>query len=1534
MSVNALSLPALANFVRTSTNLQLKDVTIRVAMKRMTGGTTGKREIIGYYPSSTNRTTAGGFISHWSVWSDGNDTLQATISNISVSTDTCYTTGVTRTADYDVYLCTFDVTGTVLTIRRNIGGSISTFTATIRNPGNYGAGDATGVLMIGDARTGGGQSTIQVMDVAVWGYVLGTATATTITQALALSPVPTTGDGGLLLYVQPTALVGGALPLDAGTLKATISQIVGSGSPAINTDGPSWGPTYSVPDTTAPTSTTLTTRDAGETDFYADMSVGADATTPITRQIKVYSDAGHTTQVGSTITVSTGVTAVHITGLPSGSATYYIRGTWTDSASTPNTTTVDTTVATTEPVPDTTGPTETTLSLHDATTATVQVDMSVGYDPSGPVTRQVMVYSDSDHDDQVGSTVTVGTGVTSFQVTGLSASTTYYIKGVWTDSLSNQTVAYANATTLDPPPAPGKIRALRLYGTQTVATPLSSAIPKTGDMTMRIVSKRLEFDRRAHRYVALVDASGNERFVINANLSPYAVVQVRSSAAGPTYEVIANDVSSSQIEFTDWVAVYKAPTVSTNGYLSLFRDGAYVNMQDANPGVYSDTTIVIPMSDTATWSGDLKLVIGGHATDATIEQAFEHCEIALWNAALTPTEVAALHDNSVNTMTTVPQASALVWYARPALSPDGTIHPDKGTLTTLYATPDSGVGFVADVPSWLGTPDDVALPTVGTVAVTDVGTGALTMNIGAGSCAGGACKRMLIISKSPVWRYNIAAREVLGSDGSNLTAHVLSGLSLTAGTKYYAIVRYEGANGLRAESSTSFTTPGSPPAIGTGKSLRITGVAQAVGLHGTGDIYHVPLNNDVTFRVMIRRNAGDPDGVKTFIRFVDESAASGGVAAGYYHLALNQTGSGFMQVAVQSGQRATSADSSTKLTVGTWEEIWVTYQHPTSTADGFAKIYRTATSLTTPLASVTIPYSEDWSWHKLRSSIGIGGFVSGSPSTSTDYNLADIAVWTKALSDSERTALSNRSISAATDTTSYVSDYLYWYCRPTENTNVLIPDLGAAKGAINMLPNTGISTGAMALEPPFTAGTGTIGYTTDMPAYSEWPSNHTYSLRFSTQPGTAEAGSAFGQQPVVEVIDETSARATGYSGTVGIAIKSGTGTNGATLSGVLSVSISSGLATFSGLSIDTAGTAYRLTASSTGLTSVDSNTFDVATPTPPPDTAGPVDTDISTRDPGVTTLEVDMTSGSDETAPITRQVMVYTDSDHDNQLGDTIVVGSGVTTFQITGLTAETTYYLMGVWTDNAPTLNSTVMYVTGTTLPAPDTTPPTDTTISTNSPTQTTLEAAMSVGTDASAPVTRRVTVYSDASHTVQVGSAITVGSGVTSIHITGLDGGSDYYIRGQWTDAVGNATTVYCTGTTSQPAPADGEITLEVDESAFDITLGNSGYVGINAVYADGIQPDGMTIELIEVPTGSTAELSGTIIDVNGLHVYTELIPDLAGEYVVMVTAISDHHEFIATGNYTFTVTAPADTDELPDHVTSTLITTGARATLREIG
>jgi hypothetical protein len=102
-------------------------------------------------------------------------------------------------------------------------------------------------------------------------------------------------------------------------------------------------------------------------------------------------------------------------------------------------------------------------------------------------------------------------------------------------------------------------------------------------------------------------------------------------------------------------------------------------------------------------------------------------------------------------------------------------------------------------------------------------------------------------------------------------------------------------------------------------------------------------------------------------------------------------------------------------------------------------------------------------------------------------------------------------------------------------------------------------------------------------------------LVFTASPSNSTGGVAFApNQPVVTVQDQFGNTATGSSAPITLAITSGTGTAGATLTcNANPLNASSGTATFAGCKIDKAGNGYTLTATSSGLTSAVSGSFNI-----------------------------------------------------------------------------------------------------------------------------------------------------------------------------------------------------------------------------------------------------------------------------------------------------------------------------------------------------
>lgn len=99
-------------------------------------------------------------------------------------------------------------------------------------------------------------------------------------------------------------------------------------------------------------------------------------------------------------------------------------------------------------------------------------------------------------------------------------------------------------------------------------------------------------------------------------------------------------------------------------------------------------------------------------------------------------------------------------------------------------------------------------------------------------------------------------------------------------------------------------------------------------------------------------------------------------------------------------------------------------------------------------------------------------------------------------------------------------------------------------------------------------------------------------LGFITSPGQTPAMAVLSPHPQVAIQDASGNMVTDSNAPVTVEIKAGTGAAGATLSGTLTVNAVNGVATFSDLKINRAGTGYQLTAISLGFTA-DSQAFNI-----------------------------------------------------------------------------------------------------------------------------------------------------------------------------------------------------------------------------------------------------------------------------------------------------------------------------------------------------
>jgi len=134
------------------------------------------------------------------------------------------------------------------------------------------------------------------------------------------------------------------------------------------------------------------------------------------------------------------------------------------------------------------------------------------------------------------------------------------------------------------------------------------------------------------------------------------------------------------------------------------------------------------------------------------------------------------------------------------------------------------------------------------------------------------------------------------------------------------------------------------------------------------------------------------------------------------------------------------------------------------------------------------------------------------------------------------------------------------------------------------IDQTGVGYDLQASTPGLTATTSTAFAITAGPATQ---------LIFTVQPSTTAAGTSVRPAVRVTALDALGNRAAQFTGNVTVALTAGTGTTGATLSGVTTVAAVDGVAIFSTLSVDLAGSGYSLSAAAAGVTGATSTVFDV-----------------------------------------------------------------------------------------------------------------------------------------------------------------------------------------------------------------------------------------------------------------------------------------------------------------------------------------------------
>ncbi|HKC46391.1 MAG TPA: invasin domain 3-containing protein, partial [Gemmatimonadales bacterium] len=182
-------------------------------------------------------------------------------------------------------------------------------------------------------------------------------------------------------------------------------------------------------------------------------------------------------------------------------------------------------------------------------------------------------------------------------------------------------------------------------------------------------------------------------------------------------------------------------------------------------------------------------------------------------------------------------------------------------------------------------------------------------------------------------------------------------------------------------------------------------------------------------------------------------------------------------------------------------------------------------------------------------------------------------------------------------------------------------------------------------------------------------------LGFTVQPLDAASG-AFISPPVqVTAFDVKGNVATGFTGNVTMVIATGTGKPGASLSGTKIKAAAAGVATFSDLSIDSAGTGYELTATATGPSSATSNSFMIsASSISPTNSTVTVSTGTITASSGSSATTITVTARDGSGNPVSGATVVFAASPTTGNIltpPSATTNGSGIATATLSSTKAE-----------------------------------------------------------------------------------------------------------------------------------------------------------------------------------------------------------------------------------------------------------------------
>ncbi|NER13995.1 hypothetical protein GWK08_11125 [Leptobacterium flavescens] len=254
-----------------------------------------------------------------------------------------------------------------------------------------------------------------------------------------------------------------------------------------------------------------------------------------------------------------------------------------------------------------------------------------------------------------------------------------------------------------------------------------------------------------------------------------------------------------------------------------------------------------------------------------------------------------------------------------------------------------------------------------------------------------------------------------------------------------------------------------------------------------------------------------------------------------------------------------------------------------------------------------------------------------------------------------------------------------------------------------------------------------------------------------------------------------------------------------------SIGLTGGATTFNVTGL-TASTAYAFTVTArdaAGNTSAAGNTANVTTLDPPDTEAPSAVTDLAANNTTQTTTDLSWSASTDNVGVTDYEVF---------QDGNSIGLTGGATTFNVTGLTADTSYAFTVTARDAAGNTSAAGNTANVTTQSSPDTEAPSAVTdLAANNTTQTTTDLSWSASTD-----NVGVTDY----QVFQDGNSIGFTGGATTFNVTGLTADTSYAFTVTARDAAGNNSAAGNTANVTTPPAPDTEAPSAVSDLAANNT------------------------------------------------------------------------------------------------------------------